>query len=57
MALIRRDMRTMITLTFAIACTALAVLWPEWRQELRAQGYPPSAARNSSRQGRGSPSA
>ena len=36
---IRRNLRTAMTMTSAVACVALAFLWPGWRNELRAQGY------------------
>jgi cysteine peptidase B len=34
-----RNLRQAIMLLFALACGAMAILWPQWKEELRAQGY------------------
>ncbi|MFB3078251.1 MAG: hypothetical protein ACE1Y4_09605, partial [Lysobacterales bacterium] len=36
---INRSLRARTPLALAIACGALALLWPDWLDELRAQGY------------------
>ena len=36
---INRSLRARIPLALAVACSALALLWPDWLDELRAQGY------------------
>ena len=37
---IRRNVRAFVTMALAVTCGALAVMWPPWRSELRAQsGY------------------
>ena len=36
---INRSPRAWTPLALAIACGALALLWPDWLDELRAQGY------------------
>jgi len=36
---IHRNLIALIMVTLAVACGALAVLWPQWRAELGAQGY------------------
>lgn len=35
----QRNVISLIMVTLAIACGALAVMWPQWRAELGAQGY------------------
>lgn len=37
MAFIRHNVRTLAIITLALACSALAIVWPGWRAELRAQ--------------------
>lgn len=34
-----RNLRTVVTVVVAVGCLVLAVGWPGWREELRAQGY------------------
>ncbi len=36
---INRSLRAWTPLALAVACGALALLWPDWLDELRAQGY------------------
>lgn len=36
---IHRNVIALIMVTLAVACGALAVMWPQWRAELGAQGY------------------
>jgi hypothetical protein len=38
---IHQNVKKLITITVALASVALALLWPRWRDELRAQYYPP----------------
>jgi hypothetical protein len=35
----RNQLVTIITLLLAVACGSLAVLWPQWHDELRAECY------------------
>jgi len=39
MAPMQRNIISLIMVTLAIACGTLAVMWPQWRTELGAQGY------------------
>jgi len=39
MVSMRRNLILLIMVTLAIACGTLAVMWPQWRAELGAQGY------------------
>ncbi len=35
----QRNVISLIMVTLAVACGVLAVMWPQWRAELGAQGY------------------
>jgi hypothetical protein len=37
---VRHHGKTMFMTTLAVSCMALVLLWPQWRDELRAQVYP-----------------
>ena len=36
---LRRKITLLFTLALSVACLALALFWPRWIAELRAQGY------------------
>jgi hypothetical protein len=36
---IRHNEKTLLLMTLAIGCMALVLLWPQWRDELRAAQY------------------
>jgi len=35
----QRNVISLIMVALAVACGTLAVMWPQWRAELGAQGY------------------
>jgi len=39
MVSMQRNIILLIMVTLAVACGTLAVMWPQWRAELGAQGY------------------
>src|SRR5438876_1184470 len=41
MAFMRAKMKSSLVIVLALGCGILAVFWPQWRGELRAQGYYP----------------
>src|SRR5206468_10536734 len=41
MTFLRANMKSSLVIVLALGCGILAVFWPQWRGELRAQGYYP----------------